>query len=105
MTGFDRASSLAVMESGPTFGEQFLAELRRLIGSNPLDYATTQRVKGLEREGIVELLRKNAGATYADIQRLRKAEDPREMAQFLFDAQRRSTASGPATMFWIGLMQ
>ncbi|MCY3003070.1 MAG: hypothetical protein NTV21_14805 [Planctomycetota bacterium] len=93
------------MDSKPTFGEQFLEEVRKLTGANPLDYATTQRVKGLEREEVVELLRKNAGATYADIQRLRTAEDPREMAQFLFDAQRRSAASGPATMFWIGLMQ
>lgn len=89
------------MEPHKTFGEQFLEELRRLIGSNPLDYATTQRVKAMEREEIVELLRKNAGATYADIQRLRTAEDPREMAQFLFEAQRRSEQSvGVMTSFW-----
>lgn len=85
-----------------TFGEQFLAEVRELTGSNPLDYATTQRVKGLGREEIVELLRKNAGATYADIQHLRKAEDPRELARFLVEAQRRSEQTSAAmTSIWM----
>jgi hypothetical protein len=89
------------MESKATFGEQFLEEMRRLTGSNPLDYATTQRVKGMGREEVIELLRQNAGATYADIQRLRKSEDPCELAQYLFEAQQRNAqALGVSASLW-----
>lgn len=88
------------MSTTPTFGEVFLAEVRSLTGSNPLDYAATQRVKAMERDEIIVLLRKNAGATYADIQRFKKSEDPRELARFLFEAQQRNAqAATLATTF------
>lgn len=90
------------MERPATFGELFLAELRLLLGANPLDYATTQRVKTMGRDEIIDLLRRNAGATYADIQRLRRTEDPQELARFVHDAQRqRANAAGVATSFWM----
>lgn len=84
-----------------TYGEQFLAEVRSLVGSNPLDYGTTQRVRAMGQAEIIGLLRKNAGATYADIQRLKTAEDPKELARHLVDAQRRSQQGvAVVTSFW-----
>lgn len=96
------------METHATYGEQFLAEVRKLVGSNPFDYASTKRVKAMGQAEIIGLLRTNAGATYADIQRLKTAEDPKELARHLVDAQRRSAQTQTAvsmTMFLFGVLQ
>jgi len=96
------------MESNATYGEQFLAEVRSLVGSNPFDYASTKRVKSMGQAEIIDLLRTNAGAAYADIQRLKTAEDPKELARYLVEAQRRSAQTQTAismTMFLFGILQ
>lgn len=86
-----------------TFGEQFLETLQAELGSSLFDYATTQRVKRMDREELLAVLRTNAGATYAEIQQLRKAEDPRELAMHLVAAQRRSGQT-LATATFLGLL-
>jgi hypothetical protein len=96
------------MDSNATYGEQFLAEVRSLVGSNPFDYAATKRVKAMGQAEIIDLLRKNAGATYADIQRLKTAEDPKELAQYLYEAQRRSPQTPTAAsmaLYWLYMFQ
>ncbi|MBM3978232.1 MAG: hypothetical protein FJ294_13530 [Planctomycetes bacterium] len=57
---------------------------------------------------IIDLLRTNAGATCADIQRLKTAEDPKELARYLVEAQRRPAQTRTAismTMFLFGILQ
>jgi hypothetical protein len=55
----DTASSADTAPAAePTFGERFLAELRRLGGSfSGFSYAEIQAIKGCDREGLVEALR------------------------------------------------
>lgn len=72
-----------------TFGSEFLDEARKLLDGQPMDYASMKRVERLGKEELLRYLREHAGATYADIQRLRLEDDPRALARYLYDAQRR----------------
>jgi hypothetical protein len=77
------------MTTPDTFGREFLEEARKLLDGQPMDYSSMKRVEHLGKEEVLRYLREHAGATYADIQRLRLEDDPRALARHLFDAQRR----------------
>jgi hypothetical protein len=82
------------------FGREFLAEARRLLGAQPMDYAELRRVEGFGKAEILRVLRERYGASYADIQRLQLEDDPRALARYLFDAHRRQ-ASALAFQAWL----
>ncbi|HEX6245627.1 MAG TPA: hypothetical protein VFZ61_32105 [Polyangiales bacterium] len=67
----------------PTFGARFLAEWKRLGG--PLSnwsYAEIQELRGLEREAMVEAVRRHHPLTpRAALQHIRSAESPEALAR------------------------
>jgi len=75
------------------FGERFLSELRARTGSTAFDYATVQRIKDMERDDILDVLRKTANLEYSTLQQLKRCETPEEMARVVHDeALRRQQA-------------
>lgn len=68
-------------EAPATFGSLFLDELRRLGQPTGPNYATIQRIKGMEREELLREVRRVAALTYAEVQRLKTIESPVELAR------------------------
>lgn len=87
------ADEILSMTTPDTFGREFLDEARKLLDGQPMDYAAMKRVERFGKEELLRYLREHAGATYADLQRLRLEDDPRGLARYLFDAQRRQAGA------------
>jgi hypothetical protein len=77
------------MSDTPSFGQRFLDEVHRNLGTQPFGYAEQKRIRAMDRSEFATFLRRHAGATYAELQSLKAAEDPRELAAFYGDAKRR----------------
>ncbi|MBK9387569.1 MAG: hypothetical protein IPN34_22370 [Planctomycetes bacterium] len=71
------------------FGQQFLDEVERNLGTQPFGYAEQKRLRAMDRSEFATFLRRHAGATYAELQSLKQEEDPRQLAAFFCDAKRR----------------
>lgn len=87
------ADEILSMTTPDTFGREFLDEARKLLDGQPMDYAAMKRVERFGKEELLRYLREHAGATYADLQRLRLEDEPRALARYLFDAQRRQAGA------------
>jgi hypothetical protein len=88
----------------PTFGADFLEEWKRLGGllSN-WSYAEIQELRGLDREGLVEAVRRHHPlTTHKALQRLRSAESPEMLARDLLLLQAQAQA-GAQTSIWLML--
>ena len=98
----DTASSADTAPAAePTFGERFLAELRRLGGSfSGFSYAEIQAIKGCDREGLVEALRAAMPLiSYAALQRIRTVESPEQLARDLRQQQAAQAAAAAVGLF------
>jgi hypothetical protein len=91
-------------EPEPTFGERFLDEWKRLGGLlSSWSYAEIQELRGLDREGMAQALRRHHPlTTHKTLQRLRSAESPELLARDLLLLQAQAQAGAQASV-WLML--
>jgi hypothetical protein len=86
---FDSKHRLGAMSDTSSFGQCFLDEVKRILGTQPLGYMEQKRIREMDRSEFHTFLRRYAGVTYAELQSLKAVEDPKELAAFFSDSQRR----------------